>query len=139
MMVAADTDSKSAMRARFEAFEGTKLYDLVAALPFIAWCVVYVSTQISGFLRSLTATDLRSADAMFFAQAASTGASIVFISFVIALLVVRRSPRGKAHGLFPRFAAVVAKPARSECPANFSGSSPARSAQRLTIRATLEG
>ncbi len=107
MMVAADTDSKSAMRARFEAFEGTKLYDLVAALPFIAWCVVYVSAQVSGFMRSLAATDLRSADAMFFAQAASTGASVVFISFVIALLVVRRSPRGKAQGLFPRFAAVV--------------------------------
>jgi len=106
-MTAALGDGKSMMRARLEAFERTKIYDFAAALPFIAWCVVYVSVQASGFVRSLATADLRSADAVFFAQAVTTIASVVFISLVIALLVLRRSPSRKAQGWFPRLAAIT--------------------------------
>src|SRR5690606_2982957 len=41
-----------------------------------------------------------------------------------------------ARSLFPAAAALVARPARREWPANFDGSYPAAAAQRLTIRAT---
>jgi protein-S-isoprenylcysteine O-methyltransferase Ste14 len=106
-----DTVSAGAARAdllaRLGALKGTKLYDLAAAMPVIAWTVLCAEHQVPALLHSLAAADLKSADTLFFARTASKSASILFLGVILVLLAIRRTPQGKARGLFPRIAAIA--------------------------------
>ena len=69
-----DTPSTDAARAsllaRLGALKGTKLYDLAAAMPIIAWTLICAEHQVPALVQYLAAADLKTADTLFFARAA---------------------------------------------------------------------
>jgi protein-S-isoprenylcysteine O-methyltransferase Ste14 len=106
-----DTVSGSATRAsllaRLGALKGTKLYDLAAAMPIIAWTLLCAEHQVPALVQYLAAADLKTADTLFFARAASKSASVLFLGVLLVLLSIRRTPRQAARGIFPRIAAIA--------------------------------
>jgi protein-S-isoprenylcysteine O-methyltransferase Ste14 len=98
--------ARANLLARLGALKGTKLYDLAAAMPVIAWMLLCAEHQVPALLQYLAAADLNSADTLFFARAASKSASVLFLGFLVVLLIIRRTPRRTARGIFPRIAAI---------------------------------
>jgi protein-S-isoprenylcysteine O-methyltransferase Ste14 len=107
MLGSAIVGVRDSLDARFKAFEATKLYDLIAATPLIAWYGFCLSHQIPATVALIAETDIASADARFFANVASKLATLVFFTVIVLLLVLRHKPRGKSSGFYPRFAAVA--------------------------------
>ena len=88
-------------------FERTKLYDLLAALPLIAWYGFALNMQLPRIAQQIGSLDSATADAHVLAGLASNLATQVFTFVLMLLMVLRRQPRGKASGFYPRFAAVA--------------------------------
>jgi protein-S-isoprenylcysteine O-methyltransferase Ste14 len=91
----------------FRTFERTKLYDLLAATPLIAWYGFILSMQIPWLADQIASLDFATADARVLAGLASKVATQIFIMVLALLMVLRRQPLGKASGFYPRFAAVA--------------------------------
>lgn len=91
----------------FRIFERTKLYDLLAATPLIAWYGFALTIQIPRLAHQIASLDLATADARVLAGIASNLATQVFFMVLALLMVLRRQPLGKASGFYPRFAAVA--------------------------------
>jgi protein-S-isoprenylcysteine O-methyltransferase Ste14 len=91
----------------FRTFERTKLYDLLAAMPLIAWYGFALSIQLPRLAHQIASLDLATADARVLAGIASNLATQVFFMVLALLMVLRRQPLGKASGFYPRFAAVA--------------------------------
>jgi len=90
----------------------TKLYDLLAATPLIAW-YVYCAVQQSSTLRQqlelawlMAKTDVTAMDAVFVTRLVSNLAIMGFITTLIVFLVMRRKPTARAPGIYGRFVAV---------------------------------
>jgi protein-S-isoprenylcysteine O-methyltransferase Ste14 len=92
---------------RLRALEQTKLYDLLAALPLIAWYGLGVIALLPILLKELVVTDLAALTFHGVLSLVSKTATLVFISTLIALLIFRDKPTAKAGGLLPRAAAVI--------------------------------
>jgi protein-S-isoprenylcysteine O-methyltransferase Ste14 len=88
-------------------FERTKLYDLLAASPLIAWYGFALSIQLPRLTHQIASLDLATADTRVLAGIASNLATQVFFAVLALLMVLRRQPLGKASGFYPRFAAVA--------------------------------
>ena len=75
----ADTGTSQAqtisLAARFEALRGTKVYDLLAAAPLIAWYGVCVAKRFPELARYVTATDWGTADIATISSIACSRAS----------------------------------------------------------------
>jgi protein-S-isoprenylcysteine O-methyltransferase Ste14 len=95
------------LAARLEALRGTKVYDLLAAAPLIAWYGVCVAKRFPELARYVMATDWGTADIATLSNIASKFASLIFITAIIVLLALRHTPRAKTSGLVPRVAAVA--------------------------------
>jgi protein-S-isoprenylcysteine O-methyltransferase Ste14 len=91
----------------FRTFERTKLYDLLAATPLIAWYGFALTIQLPRLAHQIASLDLATADARDLAGIASNLATQVFFMVLALLMVLRRQPLGKASGFYPRFAAVA--------------------------------
>jgi protein-S-isoprenylcysteine O-methyltransferase Ste14 len=91
----------------FRTFERTKLYDLLAATPLIAWFAILLTSQLPPLVRQIASIDLATADARDLAGLASKVATQLFFVVLALLLALRRRPLGKASGFYPRFAAVA--------------------------------
>lgn len=89
------------------AFERTKLYDLLAAAPLIAWYGFALTLQLPRLAHQIASLDLASPDAHDLAGIASNLATQLFFAVLASLMVLRRQPLGKASGFYPRFAAVA--------------------------------
>ena len=100
----ATADGLPSLRARFE---GSKLYDLLAATPLLLWMLLYAEQQVPALVRYIAVTDPQSWDALFFARVAAKSASIVFLGLLLVLLTIRRTPQRKTPGLHPRIAALA--------------------------------
>jgi protein-S-isoprenylcysteine O-methyltransferase Ste14 len=90
----------------------TKLYDLLAATPLIAW-YVYCAVQQSSTLTQqlelawlMAKTDVTAMDAVFVTRLVSSLAIVGFITTLIVFLVMRRKPTARAAGIYGRFVAV---------------------------------
>ena len=92
--------------ASFQAFQRTRLYDLLAAMPLIAWYGFLISSQVPILVDQILSLDVATADARFYASLASKLATQLFFMALALLMVVRRKPLGKLSGFYPKFAAV---------------------------------
>src|SRR5450631_1701279 len=92
--------------ASFKAFQSTKLYDLLTAMPLIAWYGFLMSSQVPILVNQILSLDVATADARFYASLASKLATQLFFMALAMLMVVRRKPLGKLSGFSPKFTAV---------------------------------
>lgn len=93
--------------AYLRKFEQTKLYDLMAATPLIAWYGFALTVQLPRLADQIASLDVATADARVLAGLASNFATQVFFMVLALLMMLRRNPLGKASGFYPRFAAVA--------------------------------
>ena len=91
----------------FRSFERTKLYDVLAASPLIAWYGFALYVQLPRIAQHISSIDLAAADAHAIAGLVSNIATQAFTTVLMLLMVLRRQPLGKSSGFFPRFAAVA--------------------------------
>ncbi|MGZ9410478.1 MAG: methyltransferase family protein [Methylocystis sp.] len=109
-----DSDTDTSLAEQLNDIRRSKLYDLFAAAPFIAWCV-YCATQI------LPALDEQIALAKFFIQTdpsvlraplilsiLSNISTLAFLLVLVVVFAVRHVPRYTASGFYPRCVAAVA-------------------------------
>jgi len=97
----------SSIITRLREFERTKLYDLLAASPLIAWYGFALSIQLPRIARKIASLDPATVDARALAGLASNLATQIFFIVLILLMVLRHRPLGKASGFYPRFVAVA--------------------------------
>jgi len=97
----------AAQNTRLLAWRDTKTYDLVVALPLIAWFVnsaMQMRPHLS-FLGGLIMSGL--ADSLMFLQFGSLIFSALFCLLCVWLLLIRDKPVLRAQGLLPRIAALA--------------------------------
>jgi protein-S-isoprenylcysteine O-methyltransferase Ste14 len=95
------------LKESVRAFRITKLYDLLAATPLIAWYGFCLAHQVPAVVRQIAETNLATADIRFLAGIASKIATAIFFVVLAVLLALRHTPRTKTTGLYPRFAAIA--------------------------------
>jgi protein-S-isoprenylcysteine O-methyltransferase Ste14 len=103
-----ETSTQSALgrlQQRSTAFRQTKLYDRMAAMPFIAWYGFCLAYRLPALVEQIGETDLAAADAAFLASLAAKAATAFFFVLLAVLLAVRNAPRARSRGLYPRVAA----------------------------------
>jgi protein-S-isoprenylcysteine O-methyltransferase Ste14 len=98
---------------RIKALRRTKLYDLVAAAPLIAW-YAFCATQMLPSLADQVAlvklfiqTDPAVLPATLVLSTVSHVSTLVFLVVLVVMFTVRRIPQRAALGFYPRFAAVT--------------------------------
>ena len=95
------------LRAGFEAFQDTKLYDLLAAVPLFVWYGFCLAHQVPALIQQIAQTNFATADFRLLANLAARISVPVFFTVLAVLLALRDKPRAKMGGLYPRFAAVA--------------------------------
>jgi protein-S-isoprenylcysteine O-methyltransferase Ste14 len=91
----------------FRTFERTKLYDLLAATPLIAWYGFVVALQLPDLAHQIASLDPATADASIIVGLIAKLTTQCFFVALVSLLALRRQPLGKASGFYPRFAAMA--------------------------------
>jgi len=105
--VSVGEESGNRPHARLKAFERTKLYDLIAGAPLIAWFAFAASRQFWQLMREIGQTDPATVDAASVMSLVSMVTSLSFLAVLVILLAFRRVPLGKTHGLYPRIASLA--------------------------------
>ncbi len=101
------------MTARLKAIRRTKLYDLFAAAPLIAWYVFCAAqtlplvVQKIALAKLIIQTDASVLPASLVLSTVSRIATLVFFAVLVVMFAVRRVPQRTAPGLYPRCAAVA--------------------------------
>jgi protein-S-isoprenylcysteine O-methyltransferase Ste14 len=102
-----------AARERLKAIRQSKLYDLLAAAPLIAW-FLFCAAQILplvirqiALVKLMIETDPSVMPASLVLSTLSRVTSLVFFAVLIVILVVRRVPQRTRLGFFPRCTAVA--------------------------------
>jgi protein-S-isoprenylcysteine O-methyltransferase Ste14 len=98
---------------RLKAIQRTKLYDLFAATPLIAWylfCAAQtlpmVAQQIA-LVKLFIQTDPSVLPVSLVLSTVSHATTLAFFAILVVMFAVRRVPLGTARGFYPRFVAVV--------------------------------
>ena len=98
---------------RLKSLRRTKLYDLLAALPLIAWfafCGARIfPTLVQQFLlvKLFIQTDPTVLPISLVLSLASKLAYLAFVAMLIVFFAIRYIPQASASGLYPRFAALA--------------------------------
>ena len=98
---------------RLKALRRTKLYDLFAAAPLIAWygyCAAQMLPQLAQQIALLTLfvrTDPSMLPATLVFRTVSEVSTLAFLVLLVVMFTVRHIPQRAALGFYPRFAAVV--------------------------------
>jgi protein-S-isoprenylcysteine O-methyltransferase Ste14 len=102
-----------AITSRFKAIRRSKLYDLFAAAPLIAWYVFCaaqmgptVAQQIA-LVKLFVQTDVSVLPAVLVLSTISRLATLIFLVVLVVMFAVRHVPQRTAPGHYPRFAAVA--------------------------------
>ena len=102
----ADSSMVHQLLRNLDEFRRTKSYDLVTATPLIAWYLL-------GLIRQMPPTWALATDLvqgrialLDFLQLVALVGSFVLIFLLVYLLVTRRTPERRAHGIWPRLVAV---------------------------------
>jgi protein-S-isoprenylcysteine O-methyltransferase Ste14 len=101
------------MGGRWRAFRRTKFYDLVAALPVIAWfgfCVVRGFPPLirqAALAELFVQTDLSMLPLALPLDIAAKATVLIFQALLVVLFVIRTVPRAGAQGFLPRLAALA--------------------------------
>lgn len=91
----------------------SKLYDLLVATPFIAWCVYSATQRLPELARQIALakfciqTDPSVLRAPLILSIVSNISTLLFLLVLIIMFALRHVPRYRATGLYPRFAALV--------------------------------
>jgi protein-S-isoprenylcysteine O-methyltransferase Ste14 len=98
---------------RWRAFRSSKLYDLIAALPVIAWfgfCVVQGLPPLlrqAALARLFVQTDVSYLPPSLVLDVAAKATVLAFQALLVVLFVIRTAPRAGALDFLPRFAAIA--------------------------------
>ena len=101
------------MTARLKALRRTKLYDLFAATPLIAWygfCAAHMLPSVAqqvALVKLFLQTDPSVLPATLVFKTASQINTLAFLMLLVVMFTVRRIPQRTAPGFYPRFAAVA--------------------------------
>ncbi|HYM17093.1 MAG TPA: isoprenylcysteine carboxylmethyltransferase family protein [Micropepsaceae bacterium] len=87
----------------WRAFQTTKLYDLLAAIPLIAWFIYCMRLQLAGVVAQIQRATPNTIDFQFAVFLLAQIAAFFFVFVVFVLVVLRRPAGAKARGLMPRF------------------------------------
>ncbi len=104
---------KTGMRARLKSFRQTKLYDLLAAVPLIAWFVFSAMhmlpplVQQIALVKLIIQTDPSVLPVSLALSTISHVTSLAFLAVLVVMFMVRQLPQRTAIGLYPRFAAIA--------------------------------
>jgi protein-S-isoprenylcysteine O-methyltransferase Ste14 len=102
-----------AVRGRLEALRRTKLYDLFAAAPIIAWFVFSMAQMLPeldqrvALVMVFVRTDPSVLPATLVFRTLSEVCTLAFFALSIVMYTVRTIPQRGATGFYPRVAAVV--------------------------------
>jgi protein-S-isoprenylcysteine O-methyltransferase Ste14 len=103
----------SSVTDRLKAIRHTKFYDLFAAAPFIAWCLIaavqaypLAAGQIA-LIKIFIQTDVSDLPGTLVLSAISKICSLAFLAVLVVMFAARRPPKRHAQGLYPRFVAVA--------------------------------
>ena len=101
------------VKGRLKAIRRTKLYDLFAAAPLIAW-FVFCATQMLpsvvqqiALVKLMVQTDPSVLPASLVLSSVSHITTLVFFAVLVVMYVVRQVPQRTALGFYPRCAAVA--------------------------------
>jgi protein-S-isoprenylcysteine O-methyltransferase Ste14 len=86
-------------------YERTKAYDLAMATPVIAF-YIYVLSRLGDDVADLFG-QVVSGNTLVLTGLANTVLTIAFATLIVWLLLIRRVPKAKASGIYPRLAAVA--------------------------------
>ena len=98
---------------RFETLRGTKIYDLCAALPLIAWyafCAWYVLPTVIeevALLKLFIQTDPSVTPANVVLKTFAHLSTLLLLLLLVVMFAVRRVPQHSPIGFWPRFVAVA--------------------------------
>jgi protein-S-isoprenylcysteine O-methyltransferase Ste14 len=98
---------------RLKALRRTKLYDLFAAAPVIAWFAFGVAQMLPSLAQRIALvmafvrTDLSVLPATLVLRTVSEISTLAFFALLVVMFTVRYIPQRAATGFYPRFAAVV--------------------------------
>ena len=98
---------------RLDALRRTKLYDLFAAAPLIAWygfCAAQMLpslTQQVALVKLFVRTDPSVLPATLVFSTVSKVSTLAFLVLLVVMFAVRHIPQRAASGFYPRFAAVA--------------------------------
>jgi protein-S-isoprenylcysteine O-methyltransferase Ste14 len=98
---------------RLKAFRRTKLYDLLAAAPLIAWygfCAAQTLPQLAqrvALVKLIVQTDPSVLPATLVFRTVSEVSTLAFFVLLVVMFTVRHTPQRAALGFYPRFAAVA--------------------------------
>jgi protein-S-isoprenylcysteine O-methyltransferase Ste14 len=103
----------STVTERLKAFRRTKLYDLFAAAPLIAWYGFSAAqmlpslTQQIALVKLFVQTDPSVLPATLVLSTVSQVGTLAFLLVLVVMFAVRRIPQRAAPGIYPRFAAAA--------------------------------
>lgn len=103
----------SSVTARLEAFRRTKLYDLLAAAPLVAWYVFCAAQMLPSVIQQIELaklviqTDPCVLPASLVLSTISRITTLVFLAALVVMFTVRHVPQRTTVGLYPRCAAVA--------------------------------
>jgi protein-S-isoprenylcysteine O-methyltransferase Ste14 len=98
---------------RLKALRGTKLYDLLAAAPIMAWLAFSMAQMLPALVQRVALvivfvrTDPSVLPATLVFRTVSEICTLVFFALSIVMYAVRYVPQGSATGFYPRFAALA--------------------------------
>ena len=98
---------------RLNKIRRTKLYDLCAAAPLIAWYGYWAAhmlpslTQEIALIKLFVQTDVSVLPATLVLRTVAHLSTLVFLTLLVVMFVVRQVPQRTAPGFYPRFAAVA--------------------------------
>jgi protein-S-isoprenylcysteine O-methyltransferase Ste14 len=110
---ASTLDLGPAARERLKAIRRTKLYDLFAAAPLIAWFVFCATQTLPSVVQQIALvklvvqTDPSVLPASLVLSTVSHVTTLVFFAVLVVMFAVRQVPQRTAPGLYPRCAAVA--------------------------------
>ena len=99
---------------RLKAIRRTKFYDLLAAVPLIAWylfCAAHMLPLLAdqvALIKLFVRTDPSVLPSTLVLDALSHVCTLIFLVALVVMFAVRHTPQHTALGLYPRLAAVVA-------------------------------
>jgi protein-S-isoprenylcysteine O-methyltransferase Ste14 len=101
------------IKERLKAIQHTKLYDLLAAAPLIAWymfCAAHVLPSVAqqvALVKLFLQTDPSVLPASLLLSTVAHITTLAFFAILVVMFTVRYVPQQTAPGLYPRFASVV--------------------------------
>lgn len=99
--------SQESLLTQLKRFQQTKVYDLLAASPIVAWYSFCEYHQLPALANQIGEIGDSNVDALFLASLASKIVSLVFVAALGTMLILRHTPLAKSSGIYPRIAAIA--------------------------------